>query len=136
MACAAAVEALRARVLDDAQVAHGPGRRPVSAPPRWRPSSCPAGGVRGSPAAALAAEKALVELDDAAQQELALAARHGVGDLAPHEPGRLGRHAELAGELGRRGRLLGRGQQPDRQKPLAQVGARAGKIVPAVSEPW
>src|SRR5450756_916553 len=53
-----------------------------------------------------AANEALVELDDAAQQELALAARHGLDDLAPHEPGGLTRHPELTGKLGRRRSLL------------------------------
>jgi hypothetical protein len=73
------------------------------------------------------ATSALVELDDAAQQELALATSHGVDDLAPHEPGGLTRDAELASKLGGRGRFLGGGEQPDRQEPLAQVGARARK---------
>ena len=52
---------------------------------------------------------------------------HGVDDLAPHEPGGLTRDAELASKLGGRGRFLGGGEQPDRQEPLAQVGARASK---------
>src|SRR5450830_1445263 len=67
----------------------------------------------------LAAEEALVELDDAAQQQLALAARHGMGDLATQKPGGLTGHAELAGEFSRRSRLLRGGEQPDRQEPLA-----------------
>src|SRR5450756_2056034 len=74
-----------------------------------------------------AANEALVELDDAAQQQLALAARHGMGDLATQKPGGLTGHAELAGEFSRRRRLLRGGEQPDRQEPLAQVGARAGE---------
>src|SRR5450830_2194028 len=57
---------------------------------------------------ALAADEALVKLDDAAQQQLALAARHGLDDLAPHEPGGLTRHPELTGKLGRRRSLLDR----------------------------
>ncbi|MBE3075719.1 MAG: hypothetical protein IMZ75_12385 [Actinobacteria bacterium] len=76
---------------------------------------------------ALAADEALVELDDAAQQHLALATSPRVGDLATHQPGGLERHAELAGKLGRRERLLGGGQQPDRQQPLAQIGACVGE---------
>src|SRR5664280_1867972 len=47
-----------------------------------------------------------------------------MGDLAAQQPRRLACHAQLARELRRRGRLLHRGQQPDRQQPLAQVGAR------------
>src|SRR5450756_1813054 len=74
-----------------------------------------------------AANEALVELDDAAQQELALAARHGLDDLAPHEPGGLTRHPELTGKLGRRRSLLRGGQQPDGQEPLAQIGTCAGE---------
>src|SRR5450756_3022187 len=66
---------------------------------------------------ALAADEALVKLDEAAQQQLALAARHGMDDLAPQKPGGLARHAELTGQLGGGRRLLGGGQQPDRQKP-------------------
>src|SRR5450756_90709 len=75
----------------------------------------------------LAADEALVELDEAAQQMLALAARHGMDDLAAKKPGGLARHAELTGQLGGRGRLLGGGEQPDGEKPLAQVGTRAGE---------
>src|SRR5665647_1945626 len=70
----------------------------------------------------LAADEALVELHDAAQHDLALAARHGMGDLAPHQPSGLGGDAELSGKLGRRRRLLGGRQKPDRQEPL-----RAGR---------
>src|SRR5450756_2534662 len=74
-----------------------------------------------------AANEALVELDDAAQQELALAARHGMDDLAPHEPGGLTRPPELTGKLGRRRSLLRGGEQPDGQEPLAQIGTCAGE---------
>src|SRR5450830_582489 len=75
----------------------------------------------------LAADEALVELDESAQQMLALAALHGLDDLATQKPGGLAGHAELTGQLSRRGRLLGGCQQPDCEEPLAQVGARAGE---------
>src|SRR5665648_547747 len=48
----------------------------------------------------LPADVALVKLDNAAQRELALAARHGVGDLATHEPGGLDGHPELTAAEG------------------------------------
>jgi len=76
---------------------------------------------------ALAADEALIQLDDPAQQELALATGHRMGDLATHQPGGLDRHAELAGQLGGRRRLLSGGQQPDCQEPLAQIGACVGE---------
>ena len=50
-----------------------------------------------------------------------------MGDLATHQPGGLDRHAELAGQLGGRRRLLSGGQQPDCQEPLAQIGACVGE---------
>ena len=65
------------------------------------------------------------ELDDAAQHELVLTARERVHDLATHKPSGLAGHAELTRELSRRRRLRGRGQQPDGEQPLAQIGARA-----------
>jgi len=120
-------QALGARVGDDAQVGaaeaaarrvlggHGDQRLAgLTAPAALRPR-------------VLAADEALVELDDAAQHKLALAARHGMGDLATHEPGGLTRHAELASQLGCGWSLLRGGEQPDGKEPLAQVGARAGE---------
>jgi hypothetical protein len=88
-------EALRAGVLDDAQVgaAETASRRLLRRDRDQRLARLAASAAQRSTAPA--ADEALIELDDAAQLK-----------------------------LGRRGRLLRRGQQPDRQEPLAQVGAR------------
>src|SRR5450756_454315 len=116
-----------AGVGDDAQV--GAPEAAARGVPRGHGDQSPAG-LAASAALwprALAADEALVELDEAAQQKLALAARHGMDDLAAQKPGGLAGHAELTGQLSRRGRLLGGCQQPDCEEPLAQVGASAGE---------
>src|SRR5450830_1228925 len=120
-------QALGARVGDDAQVSapEAAARGVLGGHGDQRPA-----GLAASAALrprALAADEGLVELDEAAQQELALAARHGMDDLATQKPGGLTGHAELAGELGCRRRLLGGGQQPDGEQPLAQVRTCAGE---------
>src|SRR5450759_1532810 len=116
-----------AGVGDDAQV--GAAEAAALRLPRGHGDQSPAGLAAAAVLRrrALAADEALVELDEAAQQMLALAARHGMDDLAAQKPGGLAGHAELPGQLGRRGRLLCGGEQPDRQKPLAQVGTCAGE---------
>jgi hypothetical protein len=116
-----------AGIGNDAQVgaAEAAARRLLRGDGDQRPAAL-AASAAGRPRA-LAADEALVKLDDAARQELALAMSQRLGDLATHQPCGLDGDAELAGRLGRRRRLLRGGEQPDGEEPLAQIGAREGR---------
>jgi hypothetical protein len=118
-------QALGAGILDEAQVGapEAAGRGVLGGHRDQRLAGLTAAAALGS--LLPAADEALVEFDDAAQHEFVLPTRECMDDLAAQEPGGLAGHPELARQLGRRGRLLGRGQQPDGEQPLAQIGARA-----------
>jgi hypothetical protein len=110
-------QGLGAGVVDDAQVgaAEAAARRLLGADCDQGP--CAARRVRASRCRARGHRAATRRARPRRAAAARAAAAPGLRDPAAQQPRGLACHAQLAGELGRRGRLLHRGRQPDRRQP-------------------